>query len=115
AAENPGAWRLQVSEIAAAGQSALLAREQLILTLSGHLRDGLSPSASAPPIPLLGLISSALLQVIEQRALTGQLEQSAELVSELARWVRSYHPAPAVIASTDGHGDHNAWSTLSWS
>jgi AcrR family transcriptional regulator len=115
AAENPGAWRLQVSEIAAAGQEALLAREQLILTLSGQLRDGLSPSSSAPPIPLLGLISSALLQVIEQRALTGQLEHSADLASELARWARSYHPAPAVIASADGHSDQTAQATFGWS
>lgn len=112
AAENPGAWRLQVSEIAAAGQPALLAREQLIFTLSGHLRDGLSPSTSAPPIPLLGLISSALLSVIEQRAHEGQLEQPATLVSELTRWARSYHPAPVAIASTDGHGRRSAGSTL---
>lgn len=102
AAEDPDGYRLQVTEIAAAGQRALLAREQMVLTVGGLLRDGLTPVASAPSPALMGLISAGLLQVIEQRARAGRLQNPAELVDELTRWARSYHPAPITIASRDG-------------
>ncbi len=112
AAEDPGSYHLQVIDIAAAGQSALLAREQLILSIGELLRSGLSPAASAPPTPLMGLISGGLLRVIEHRARAGQLSDPRALVRELTRWTSSYHPAPAMIASIDQPGQIVAESLL---
>lgn len=102
AASSPSSYRLQVSEIAAGGRSALLAREQLIAALAQLMRDGLSPSAQAPPMTLMELISDGLLRVIERRVLDGELDDPERLADELARWARSYHPAP--VAIFDGHG-----------
>lgn len=104
AVAEPAACHLQVVQIAAAGQGALLEREHLILALGKILRDSLPSASSAPPMPLMGMIAGGLLRVIELRARTG-LQDQKTLVSELTRWTRSYLPAPAVIAGA-GQGRH---------
>lgn len=102
AAENPDSSHLQVTEIAAAGQSALLAREELILSLGLLLRSSLDPVSSAPALPVMGLVCGGLLRVIQQRARAGELGDPGPFVKELTRWTASYHPAPTAIASVDG-------------
>lgn len=101
AAQDPAAFRLQVVEIAAAGQAALLSREQLIVSIGALLRTGLESESSAPPVPLMGLITGGLLRVIQQRAASGELQRPSELVRELTRWARSYYPMPNALASVD--------------
>jgi AcrR family transcriptional regulator len=102
AAQNPGASRLQVAEIACAGQAGLLLREQSILALGALLREQLSPASGAPAIGMMGMIAGGLRRVIDQRAADGELERPQALVRELGRWIRSYHPAPAALARLDG-------------
>ncbi len=102
AAESPSGLRLQVADIAAAGQAGLLRREQWIRSLGGLLRSGLDPSAGAPPPPMLRLIADGLARVICERAQAATLDGGAEpLAHELAHWVRSYHPAPAALEQTE--------------
>ncbi len=102
AAQDPGGFRLQVTEIAAAGQDGLISHEQWILSLAGLLRDGLPPSAGQPSAPLLGLIAGGLSRVIADRAEAGKLDGDVQsLARELARWARSYHPAPACLDGKD--------------
>lgn len=103
AAQNPGGFHLQVAEIAAAGQAGLTSHEQWILSLAALLRDGLRSSAGEPSPQLLGLISGGLSRVICDRAQEGRLDGDAQpLARELARWARSYHPAPGSLGGQDG-------------
>lgn len=102
AAERPAAFTLQVIDIAAAGQAALLAREQRIQAIGALLRRELEPSASAPRGLVMRLIASGLLGVIEQRAREGKLDGSVEPARELTRWLRSYHPAPSTLLGNNG-------------
>lgn len=108
AAESPAAFHLQVVQIAAAGQQALLAREQLILALGKLLREALSPAGHTPPLPLMGMICGGLLRVIERRARAGELKDPQALTKELTRWIGSYHPAPTAIAGAAGRGGAQA-------
>lgn len=112
AAQSPASCHLQVTEIAAAGQSALLAREDLILSLGKALREGLGPSGNAPSLTMMGLIGGGLLRVIQQRARTGKLGDPRPLAKELARWAASYHPAPAAIARADGRASLTGCTAL---
>lgn len=102
AAQGPDASRLQVAEIAGAGQSGLLLREQSILALGSLLREQLAPTSGAPAMGMMGMIAGGLRRVIDQRAADGELERPQALVRELVRWIRSYHPAPAALARLDG-------------
>jgi AcrR family transcriptional regulator len=102
ASQSPDGCQLQVSEIAAAGQSALLAREELILSLGRMLRDGLGPGGNAPSLTMMGLIGGGVLRVIQHRVRDGALADPKPLAKELTRWAASYHPAPASIAHADG-------------
>lgn len=102
AAQSPGASRLQVAEIAGAGQAGLLLREQSILALGGLLREQLTPASGAPAIGMIGMIAGGLRRVIDQRAADGELDRPESLVRELVRWIRSYDPAPAALAHLDG-------------
>jgi AcrR family transcriptional regulator len=98
AAESPGGLRLQVAEIAGAGQAGLLSRERWVLSLGGLLRSGLRSSPSAPSAPLLTLIAGGLSRVVSRHTEAGQLDGGSEpLVRELTRWARSYHPSPAAL------------------
>jgi AcrR family transcriptional regulator len=113
AAQSPGGLRLQVAEIAAAGQAGLVSHEQWILSLAGLLRSGLRPAAAEPSTPLLGLTASGLARVISQHAETGQLDETAPvLVGELARWARSYHPAPALLDGQEGRSFNGAETSM---
>ncbi len=102
AAESPGTSRLQVAETAAAGAAGLRLRNEAVLSLGSLLRSGLTPAAGAPATPVMGMIAGGLLRFLAARASAGKLRRSEALTSELARWIRSYHPAPAGIARLDG-------------
>jgi AcrR family transcriptional regulator len=114
AAQDPGGFRLQVAEIAAAGEAGIISHEHWILSLAGLLRDGLLPSAGEPSASLLGLIAAGLSRVISDHAQAGQLGADAQpLARELARWARSYHPAPPSLDGRDGRPFAGAGALLS--
>lgn len=102
AIEQPGASRLQVTEIAAAGQAGLLLREQEILALGALLRSGLPSGADAPTDALMATIAGGMMRVIDQHASAGETESPQTLAIQLTRWARSYHPAPNVLGKLDG-------------
>jgi AcrR family transcriptional regulator len=102
AAESPGTSSLQVAEAAAAGPAGLRLRNEAVLSLGSLLRAGLMPASSAPATAVMGMIAGGLLRFLASRALAGKLKRSQTLTSELARWIRSYHPAPAGIARLGG-------------
>jgi AcrR family transcriptional regulator len=102
AIEQPGGSRLQVAEIAAAGQAGLLVREQNVLELGKLLQSGLSPAASAPIDALMSTIAGGLMRVIDEQANGGKVQSPQALATELTRWTRSYYPTPRALAQVDG-------------
>jgi AcrR family transcriptional regulator len=102
AAESPGTSRLPVADAAAAGSAGLRLRNEAILSLGSLLRAGLTPASSAPATPVMGMLAGGLLRFLAARASAGKLGRSEALTGELARWIRSYHPAPAGIARLNG-------------
>jgi AcrR family transcriptional regulator len=97
ALENPGALRLSVLEIPAAGPAGIERRERSILRFEQFLRDALelAPGEGDVSDVALKAIVGGLNRVLYRRVLRGEAAELVELVPDLASWAASYYPAPA--------------------
>jgi AcrR family transcriptional regulator len=95
AIENPGAARLGMVEIAAAGAPGVERRERAIAGYERFIREALE----------LVLVDDAVLKAVVggfTRALyrgvrSGEHEQLLELVPDLVRWTTAYYPPPEIL------------------
>ena len=96
ALENPGALRLSLLEIPAAGPAGIERRERSILHFERFLRDTLvlAPGEGAVSDVALKAIVGGLNRVLYGRVLRGEATELLALVPDLASWAASYYPTP---------------------
>jgi AcrR family transcriptional regulator len=114
AIESPGATTLCTIDVAAAGNTGF-ARRQAFITSTGDLfEECLSTAhqqAVLPPL-LSAAIAAATYRVLDAQLRVNQADTLTTTALELARWVRSYHPAPPDIAEEPFRDDHQkTWPT----
>jgi AcrR family transcriptional regulator len=99
ARENPGALRLSLLEIPAAGPVAVERRERAVAAFEPFIRDALAfaPGEGAISDVALKAIVGGFNRVLYRRVLHGEGSQLDALVPDLAGWAASYYPAPAAV------------------
>jgi AcrR family transcriptional regulator len=99
ARENPGALRLSLLEIPAAGAAAVERRERSVAAFEPFIRDALELAPGEGSVSNLALkaIVGGFNRVLYRRVLRGEGSQLDALVPDLARWAVSYYPAPAAM------------------
>jgi AcrR family transcriptional regulator len=99
AAENPGALRLSLLEIPAAGPAAVQRRERSVAAFEPFIRDALELAPGEGSVSNLALkaIVGGFNRVLYRRVLHGEGSELDALVPDLAGWAASYYPAPAAI------------------
>jgi AcrR family transcriptional regulator len=97
ARENPGALRLSLLEIPAAGPEAVERRERSVAAFEQFMRDALelAPGEGSVSNVALKAIVGGFNRVLYRRVLRGERAAVAGLVPDLASWAASYYPAPA--------------------
>lgn len=106
ARENPGALRLSLLEIPAAGPVAVERRERSVAAFEPLIRDALAFAPGEGSISNLALkaIVGGFNRVLYRRVLHGEGSQLDALVPDLAGWAASYYPAPAaMLAEPSAH------------
>jgi AcrR family transcriptional regulator len=115
AEESPGAIGLCTVDVAAAGQAGFQRRQDVIEQMGVLLDDCLSTEhqpAALPPL-LSAAIAGGIYRVLDGQLRAGQADSLTNTALELARWVRSYHPAPQAIAEAPSQdAGRRAWPTL---
>jgi len=101
ARENPGALRLSLLEIPAAGPQAVERRERSTAAFEQFIREAieLAPGEGAVSDVALKAIVGGFNRVLYRRVLRGDGAELAALVPDLASWAASYYPAPAAIVA----------------
>jgi AcrR family transcriptional regulator len=99
ALENPGALRLALLEIPAAGPAAVERRERSTARFEQFIRDALelAPGEGSVSDVALKAIVGGFNRVLYRRVLRGEGAELAALVPDLASWAASYYPAPAAM------------------
>jgi AcrR family transcriptional regulator len=99
AVAHPGALRLLMVEIAAAGPAGIERREQLAAGYEDVLREvlGLPPGPGPIPNPVLRAVVGGLIHVLYSRMRLGERSLLPKLVPGLVQWATSYWPAPPEI------------------
>jgi AcrR family transcriptional regulator len=99
---NPAAVRLVLVELGALGVAGILRREQTIALAERLLHEfvGLEPTVDMPS-PLLRAIIGGMNQILYTRAWTRHAPRAPNLIGDLVTWMRSYHPAPDLVAKSD--------------
>jgi AcrR family transcriptional regulator len=99
AIENPGALRLSMIEIAAAGPAGIAHRERSIASYENFIRDAqkLAPSAGTVSDTTLRAIVGGLNRVLYLYVTSGEHANTPALVADLANWTTSYYPTPQAI------------------
>jgi AcrR family transcriptional regulator len=97
--ENPGALRLSLLEIPAAGPEAVERRERSVVAFEQFIRDALelAPGEGAVADAALKAIVGGFNRVLYRRVLRGEGAELSALVPDLAGWAASYYPAPAAM------------------
>lgn len=102
AAAEPAAIALATIEIAACDPTGLDRHDKLIedygQLIDGCLRDDEQPALTPT---LARALAGGTHRTIDAHLRAGRVRQLPELAPQLARWVRSHHPAPATLASAD--------------
>jgi len=96
AQESPGAIELATIDVAAANPAGLVRRQELMEAYGGLLDQSLASKDGKPGLPpaLRPLLAGAVLRTIDAHLRTGRVRELSAVAPELARWVRSCHPAP---------------------
>ena len=96
ALENPGALRLALLEIPAAGPAGIERRERAMLGFEQFIRDALelAPGEGSVSEVTLKAIVGGFNRVLYRRVLRGETTDLTGLVPDLASWAASYYPAP---------------------
>jgi len=96
AAANPGAVRVAMVEVAAAGRVGIERRERTIAQYESFIRDALQLDDGLGPVAdlVLKAIMGGLRGVLYRRIQRGQHTKLPALVPDLVRWVSCYYPVP---------------------
>lgn len=116
--DNPGAARLNMVEIVAAGPAGIERRERAVEQYRTFLRGmlqrkpggAIEPDASAPeetvpeeaaPDAVGRAVVGGLSRILYSRVRHGRRAELRQLVPDLMRWVTCYGPVPSMLASGD--------------
>jgi AcrR family transcriptional regulator len=104
AIENPGAMRLVLLEINAAGPAGIERREQSILHYERFIRRALevAPGDGALSDIVLTAVIGGINRVLYRHVLRGERSALLELVPDLVDWFASYYPTPGDILDQPG-------------
>ncbi len=99
AVENPGALRLSVAEIAAAGPAGIERRERSMARYEHFIRDALqlAPGNGTVSDTVLKAVIGGLNRILYRRVLRGESAKLLALVPDIFTWATSYYPTPAAI------------------
>jgi AcrR family transcriptional regulator len=99
ARENPGALRLALLEIPAAGPEAVERRERSVASFEQFIRDALelAPGQGSVSNVALKAVVGGFNRVLYGHVLRGDGAELAGLVPDLASWAASYYPAPVAM------------------
>jgi AcrR family transcriptional regulator len=102
--EDPSAIALSTIEVAAADPEGLERHDRLMADYGDLIEECLRGAGKQPVLPptLAQTLAGGIHRTIDARLRAGRGDELAALAPELARWARSYHPAPPDLLSTGG-------------
>jgi AcrR family transcriptional regulator len=101
--DNPGAARLNMVEIVAAGPAGIERRERAVEQYRAFVRGMLQrkPDDASVPDAVVRAVVGGLSRILYSRVRHGRRAELRQLVPDLMRWVTCYGPVPAMLASGD--------------
>jgi len=98
--DNPGAARLNMVEIVAAGPAGIERRERAIAQYRRFVHGILQrdPGDETVPDAVVRAVVGGLSRIIYSRVRHGRRAELRQLVPDLMRWVTCYRPTPALLA-----------------
>jgi AcrR family transcriptional regulator len=111
ALENPGAIELCTTDVAAAGDTGLMRRKHLMDSTGKLFEDCLTSDGRPAKLPgsLPSIVAGAVYRAIDTRLRDRREEELSTAALELARWVRSYHPAPTTLSTRPSCTSKGVW------
>ncbi len=106
--DNPGAARLNMVEIVAAGPAGIERRERAVDEYRNFVRGMLQqePDDGTVPDAVVRAVVGGLNRILYSRVRHGQRAELRQLVPDLMRWVTCYRPTPEMLAEQrPGRGD----------
>jgi AcrR family transcriptional regulator len=108
--DNPGAARLNMVEIVAAGPAGIERRERAIAQYRRFVHGILQrdPGDETVPDAVVRAVVGGLSRIIYSRVRHGRRAELRQLVPDLMRWVTCYRPTPLLLArgeDRDGTGE----------
>jgi AcrR family transcriptional regulator len=102
--DNPGAARLNMVEIVAAGPAGIARRESAVQEYRNFVRSilqqGSGGGEGTVPATVVRAVVGGLNRVLYSRVRHGQRAELRQLVPDLMRWVTCYRPTPPELAAT---------------
>jgi AcrR family transcriptional regulator len=101
--DNPGAARLNMVEIVAAGPAGIERRELAVEQYRGFVRGMLQrePDDGTVPEAVVRAVVGGLSRILYSRVRHGRRAELRQLVPDLMRWVTCYRPTPSTPALGD--------------
>lgn len=101
--DNPGAARLNMVEIVAAGPAGIERRERAVEQYRAFVRGMLQQKPEDPTVPdaVVRAVVGGLSRILYSRVRHGRRAELRQLVPDLMRWVTCYRPIPSMLASGD--------------
>jgi AcrR family transcriptional regulator len=96
---NPGAARLNMVEIVAAGPAGIERRERAVEQYRNFVREVLQqePTDGMVPNAVVRAVVGGLNRILYSRVRHGQRTELRQLVPDLMRWVTCYRPTPSAL------------------
>jgi AcrR family transcriptional regulator len=102
--DNPGAARLNMVEIVAAGPAGIARRESAVQEYRNFVRSilqqGSGGGEGTVPATVVRAVVGGLNRILYSRVRHGQRAELRQLVPDLMRWVTCYRPTPPELAAT---------------
>jgi AcrR family transcriptional regulator len=101
--DNPGAARLNMVEIVAAGPAGVERRERAVEQYRGFVRGILQrkPDDGTVPEAVVRAVVGGLSRILYSRVRHGRRAELRQLVPDLMRWVTCYRPTPPALAAAE--------------
>jgi AcrR family transcriptional regulator len=111
ARESPGTIELATIEIAASNPAGLTQREELMDAYGRLIEHSLASDDTRTklPAPLPPILAGTIHRVIDAHLRTGRTQELSAAALELARWIRSFHPAPDSLGKRTPSTPLGAW------